>query len=346
VSLDAVFDRFLPQIEAELREIVRIPHHSLGTYYGMMRYHLGWTDESLQPVQVNSGKRLRPVLCLLSCEAAGGDPVCALPAACAVELVHNFSLVHDDIQDGSHYRRGRRAVWDIWGAPHGINVGDGLFVLARLALHRLADNAVPLERCQAVTQVLDRACLALCEGQFFDMSFEDRVDVDLDQYLWMIGRKTAALFAAAAEAGALLATDDAGVVESYRVFGYNLGLAFQIQDDMLGTWGDEQVTGKSAATDIRDKKKALPAVYGLSYTPDRQAARELARLYAREGPLDEDAVQSALAILEVVDAHQYAERMAEDYLQKALDGLAQSGAVNPAESDLRKLAVSLLDRVV
>jgi geranylgeranyl diphosphate synthase type I len=166
----------------------------------------------------------------------------------------------------------------------------------------------------------------------------------LDQYLWMIGHKTAALFAASVEIGALLATDDAGAVESYRAFGQNLGLAFQIQDDILGAWGDERVTGKSAATDIRDKKKALPAVYALSYAPDRQAARELASLYTREGPLDEAAVQSALAILEKVGARQHAEQMAEDYFRKALDGLAQSGRENAAQSHLRDLAAALLGR--
>ena len=147
-------------------------------------------------------------------------PACqqALPAAGALELIHNFSLVHDDIQDGSHYRRGRRAVWDIWGTAHGINVGDGLFVLARLALHRLRARGVPLERCQAATLAFDEACLSLCEGQFFDMTFEERLDVDLDQYLWMILHKTAALLAAAMQMGATLDTDDADLIEHLRSF--------------------------------------------------------------------------------------------------------------------------------
>lgn len=344
MSLKEAFDRLLPQIEAELQEIVRAPHHSQGAYYGMMRYHLGWVDENLIKYSAHSGKRLRPILCLLSCEAAGGDAQNALPVAGALELIHNFSLVHDDIQDGSHYRRGRRAVWDIWGKPHGINVGDGLFALAHLALHRLEDREVPLARRVAISQTLDRACLALCEGQFFDMSFEDRVDVDLDQYLWMIGHKTAALFAASTKAGALLATGDDEVVESYHRFGQNLGLAFQIQDDILGAWGDERLTGKSAATDIRNKKKALPAVFGLSYGPDREAARDLARLYAQEAPLDEASIQAALAILDRVGARQYAEDLAEQYYRQALTNLDQAGSGNAAQSILRELAASLLGR--
>ena len=344
MSLKEAFDRFLPRIEAELQDIVHASHHSLANYYGMMRYHLGWTDAALQPIQANSGKRLRPLLCLLSCEAASGEPLQAIPAAAAVELIHNFSLVHDDIQDGSHFRRGRRAVWDLWGAAHGINVGDGIFVLARLALHRLGDRDVPLLRRQAATLALDRACLALCEGQFFDMNFEDRRDVDLDQYLWMIRHKTAALLAASARLGSTIATDDADLIDCYYHFGENLGMAFQIQDDILGAWGDEQVTGKSAATDIRDKKKALPVVYALNQSDDHDAARQLAELYTQDGPLDESAIQSALAILDRVGARQYTEEMAERYYHQALQNLDQTGIENAAQSHLRELAASLLGR--
>ena len=238
MTLERITADLLPQIDTELREITRSPHHSLGTYYGMLHYHLGWADEELQPIQTPSGKRLRPLLCLLSCQASGGEPSQALPAACAIELIHNFSLVHDDIQDGSQTRRGRRAVWDIWGLDQGINAGDGLFALAHLALHRLSDRGVPPSRQLAASAALDRACMALCEGQFFDMTFEDLLDVDLDQYIWMIRRKTAALLAAATEIGAILATDDAPGIERFYRFGVHLGFAFQIQDDVLGNWGN------------------------------------------------------------------------------------------------------------
>lgn len=349
MSLQEALDRFLPQIEADLRAAVRAPHHSLAAYYGMLHYHLGWTDASLQPIQANAGKRLRPLLCLLACEAIGGDPKQALPAASALELVHNFSLVHDDIQDGSPVRRGRRAVWDIWGPAHGINVGDGLFVLARLSLDRLGERDVPLNRQQAATLALDRACLALCEGQFFDMTFEERLDVDLDQYLWMIRHKTAALLAASAQLGAIVATDDAEQIGGYYRFGENLGMAFQIQDDILGAWGDEQVTGKSAATDIRDRKKTLPVVYTLNHADDHDAAQQLAEIYRQEAPLDEPAIGSALAILERVGARRYAEEMAGAYYHQALKSLDQAGpdqtwVENAAQSHLRELAASLLGR--
>jgi geranylgeranyl diphosphate synthase type I len=344
LSLRNAFKDLLPQIEADLQEATHLPQQSLRPYYGMMHYHLGWVDEELQPLQANSGKRLRPLLCLLSCQALGGNPQQALPAASALELIHNFSLVHDDIQDGSHTRRGRRAVWDIWGMPHGINVGDGLFVLARLALHRLDNRGVSPSRQQAATLALDQACLALCEGQYFDMAFEDRPDVDLDQYLWMIRHKTAALLAAAAQLGAIVATDDTEQLSRYYRFGENLGMAFQIQDDILGTWGDEKATGKSAATDIRDKKKTLPVVYTLNQTRDRGAAQRLTDLYAQQGPLDESAIQLVLARFEEVGARQHAENAAEEYYRAALQSLEQTGIENMAQSHLHEIAASLLRR--
>lgn len=344
MSLSKLLDELLPQIEVEMQEITRSPHHSLEPYYGMMHYHLGWTDVTLRPLNGNTGKRLRPILCLLSCQAAGGDVQQALPAAAAVELIHNFSLVHDDIQDGSHTRRGRRAVWDIWGLAHGINVGDGLFVLARLALHRLADKGVSLAQRQSATLVLDRACLALCEGQYFDMTFEGRTGVDLDQYLWMIRHKTAALLAAAAELGAIIATENPMTIEHYRQFGENLGMAFQIQDDILGIWGDEEITGKSAATDIRDRKKTLPVVYGLRHREDRDAARRIEEIYTQVDALDRTAIQEVIVLLERIEAQQYAEDMARRYHLQALDHLDHTGPPDETQAQLRELAASLLGR--
>jgi geranylgeranyl diphosphate synthase type I len=311
-----------------------------------MRYHLGWTDQDFSAIEAQTGKRIRPMLCLLSCEALGGRIEQALPAAASVELIHNFSLVHDDIQDGSHTRRGRRAVWDIWGLAQGINVGDGLFVLARLALHRLADRGVSPARQLAATLALDRACLALCEGQYFDMTFEDLLEVDLDQYLWMIRHKTAALLATSAKLGAIVATGDPEQTAHLYQFGENLGMAFQIRDDVLGAWGDEQVTGKSAATDIRDKKKTLPVVYALHRAGDSHTAQTLAELYAQPDLLNSSDIQSALTLLERVGARQYAEDMEARYFSQAIHCLDQISLGASAQSNLRELAESLMGRQV
>jgi len=344
MSRQATFDRLLSQLETELQEIVCPSQPSLESYYDMMRYHMGWLDENLQPIQRSGGKRVRPLICLLSNQMVGGDPHQALPAAAALELIHNFSLVHDDIQDRSPLRRGRPAVWTIWGTDHGINVGDGLFVLARLALHRLAERGVPLARQQAAFAALDRACLDLCEGQYFDMAFEDRLDVSLEQYLWMIRHKTASLLSASARMGALLATDDARLIDSLARFGENLGLAFQIQDDILGTWGDPAITGKSAATDIRDKKKTLPVVYVLNHPEERISAWQLVDLYSQEEPLSDKDIQTTLAILERTGARPYAEEQAAHYYRLAMEALRETGIENTAQSALCELAASLLKR--
>lgn len=343
MTLDAAMAKYLPLVESELAEVVDGPGAALKAYYGMMRYHLGWMDEALRPATTDSGKRIRPMLCLLACEAAGGDPEQALPAAAALELVHNFSLVHDDIQDRSRLRRGRRTVWDLWGPAHGINVGDGLFVLARLALHRMAGKGLEGDRQLRAMHTLDRACLDLCEGQFLDMSFEARVVVSLDEYLWMIRQKTASLLSASAAMGAIVATNSQGVVEGCARLGENLGMAFQIQDDILGIWGDETTTGKSAATDIRDKKKTLPLVYALS-GDHGPASEQLERLLDQPAPLGGADVQAILGILDDTGARERAEGMAEAFFRQALQSLDESGLSRRRQGPLRELATLLSKR--
>ena len=342
MSLKSAFERHLPLIEAELREVLATPHPQLASFYGMMRYHLGWIDESFAPTRGGGGKRLRPVLCLLACQATGGDPDQALPAAAAIELVHNFSLVHDDIEDRSHLRRGRPTVWKVWGVSQAINVGDGLFALAHLAMQRLADRGVPAGRVLTALEILDQACLALTEGQHLDLSFEARLDVGVDEYLSMIRGKTAALFGAAAQLGALIAGSNHESTARYRRFGQNLGLAFQIVDDVLGIWGDPQVTGKPAASDIQQRKKTLPIVLALE-EERRSRGTGLREIYQRE-TIDEEAVGVALNILEDLGVRRYAEEMANDYYRQALVALDATGVENEAQDDLRELAAFLVER--
>jgi geranylgeranyl diphosphate synthase type I len=342
MSLKSAFERYLPLIEAELRKTFTLPHPHLPSLYNMMQYHLGWLDESFAPTTGSSGKRARPVLCLLTCQASAGDPDQALPAAAAIELAHNFSLVHDDIEDQSHLRRGRPTVWKVWGVPQAINAGDSLFVLAHLTILRLADRGTPPERVLSASKIFDEACLALTEGQYLDLSFEARLDVDVEQYLSMIRGKTAALFGAAAQLGALVAENDAESTARYHRFGENLGLAFQIVDDILGIWGNPQVTGKPAADDIRQRKKTLPIVRALE-EEQRTGGKDLRKIYQRE-VISEEAVKAALRILEDLGARRYAEGMANEYYQQALAELDAVGVENEAEGDLRELAAFLVER--
>ena len=307
----------------------------IAPFFAMMRYHMGWLDTDLQPVQAPAGKRLRPLLCMLVCEAVGGQVEHALPAAAAIELVHNFSLIHDDIEDHSEMRRHRTTVWKLWGLPHGINCGDGMFSAALLQLAHLSERGVPPGRALRAQRIMLETCLRLTEGQYLDMEFERRMDVDMDGYLWMIGNKTAALIACATRLGALLGGASESVVDAYGRFGRNLGLAFQVIDDILGIWGQEDETGKSAKSDILTRKKTLPIVYVLQ-DPELQA------LYARE--LTEADVDPVLAILERHQAQAYASRQAALFSARALEALQETGQTSAAHESLYEFAESLLKR--
>jgi geranylgeranyl diphosphate synthase type I len=345
VSLQDLFDRYLPAIEEELRRVLSIPDQRLSPFYGMMHYHLGWTDESFQATPSQAGgKRLRPLFCLLACQAVGGEPQQALPAAAAVELIHNFSLLHDDIEDNSPTRRHRTTVWKIWGEPQAINAGDGMFALAHLALQRLSEKGLPNDRVLAACRVFDQTCLALCEGQYLDMSFEDRLDVDVDQYLAMIHRKTAALLSCSTQLGALLGSGDVGLATHYARFGENLGMAFQIEDDILGIWGEEKVTGKPQAGDIRQRKKSLPIVYALQQEASLPVSTQRVHEVYRQKVIDEDAIKAVLGSLQALGARQHAQQMALDYHRRALADLEATGMENAGQDGLRELAKLLVNR--
>jgi geranylgeranyl diphosphate synthase type I len=345
VSLQDIYDRYLLLIEEELRQVLSIPDQRLSPFYGMMHYHLGWTDESFQATRSQAGgKRLRPLFCLLACQAVGAEPRQALPAAAAVELIHNFSLLHDDIEDNSPTRRHRTTVWKIWGEPQAINAGDGMFALAHLALQRLSEKGLPDDRVLAAYRVFDQTCLALCEGQYLDMSFEDCLDVDIDQYLAMIGRKTAALLSCSTWLGALLGSGDAALATRYARFGENLGMAFQIEDDILGIWGEEKVTGKPEASDIRQRKKSLPIVYVLQQEASLPVSEQRVHKVYRRKVIDEDDVKVVLGYLQAVGARQYAQQMALDYHGRALAELRATGMENEGQDGLWELAKLLVNR--
>ena len=334
-------DEYLAALENELRALVASPASAYNPYYGIFRYHLGWTDTNFAEMKSDTGKRLRPLLCLLSCEATCGDWRRALPVAAALELAHNFSLIHDDIEDNSDERRGRAAVWKVWGLAHGLNAGDGMFVLARLALDRLCARGFSDAKCTAISRVFDEATLALCQGQFLDLGFEARLDVTTDEYLRMIHGKTAALISASTRIGAMLATDDETIVDAFARFGENIGNAFQITDDILGIWGDPSVTGKSAATDILTRKKSLPAIIGLNHL---QFGAALRAIYS-QAVLSQDDVARVLALLAQVGAREQAQRRADEFRAAALAALDATGIQNRVLDRLREMADAMTKRV-
>ena len=233
ISSDIDLSVLIADTEAEIMRVVEDRDASTVGVYEMIRYHLG-LDGDDGP----RGKRMRPLLGLLAYMSITGDHRAALPGAAAVELGHNFSLVHDDIEDGDVERRHRPTLWTLHGVPQAINTGDLIFSLSRVALHRLTDLGFSDTKVLRLMRLYDETCVELCEGQYLDIATsasDEPMSVEL--YFDMIGRKTAALISASIEAGALLATDDDEVIARYRRFGWSLGLAFQVNDDLLGIWG-------------------------------------------------------------------------------------------------------------
>ncbi len=335
MSLQTWSNALLPAIEAELqRQAARLDEPRTRPFYEMLAYHMGWSGEGAGPEA--QGKRIRPLLVLLTTASCGADWKSALPAAAAVELVHNFSLVHDDIQDNSDRRRGRPTVWKKWGMPQGINAGDALFALSNLAVLDLTP-AYPAETALKAASILHAACLDLTSGQFLDISYEKRTDLALEDYWPMIGGKTAALLSACCSLGALLGGADEPIQQAYRDFGHYLGLAFQVQDDLLGIWGDSVLTGKSTESDLAVGKKSLPVLYGLS------KGGEFARRWA-QGPIRPEEVPALADLLAREGARLHAQEAADQMTDLALQSLRLAEPQGEAGEALFELANRLLER--
>jgi geranylgeranyl diphosphate synthase type I len=302
----------------------------------MLAYHLGWEGEGASPEA--RGKRIRPLLLLLTCAAAGGEWQRALPAAAAVELIHNFSLIHDDIQDNSPLRRGRPTVWKRWGIPQAINSGDAMLTLAHLSALRLA-GTISTEVALQAGIIFQGACLQLTRGQYLDLSYEARGALSLDDYWTMVSGKTAALLSTCTEVGALTAQVNPGSRAHYRRFGHSLGLAFQALDDILGIWGDAASTGKSIESDLLAGKKSLPVLYGLEQNGP------FARRWS-QGPLQVEEIAGMAAQLEAEGGRDYAQEAASQLTAAALKALAEADPQGEAGQALMELAGRLLRRQV
>ena len=262
--------------------------------FGWMRYHLGWEDADGVGVNASPGKMIRSVGLLLTAEIAGGTLEQSIPAGAAVELVHNFSLLHDDIEDRSDRRRGRPALWTFAGEAQAINTGDGMYTMAHKAMHRLEDRGVSSGRILAAMRELDDACLHLVRGQYADMKFEEQRNVTVDDYLAMAYGKTAAMFSAPFAIGAIIAGADEALIQACRNAGRHIGLAFQMVDDILGIWGDPEITGKPVQDDLRSRKMTFPVVTILEGNSD--AAVILKRLYTSPSESDSELREMAALI--------------------------------------------------
>lgn len=316
---------------------------AVGTLPPLLRhiagYHLGWTDEHGCATSASSGKAVRPTLTLLAAEAVGGDPEHALPAAAAVELVHNFSLVHDDVIDRDSTRRHRPTAWVVFGLGPALLAGDALLALAQAVLATSGHPAA-----QDATAMLSGAAIELTEGQCADLSFERRSDIGLPECFAMVEAKTAALLGCAGAIGARFGGGCPDRVEHLGGFGRNLGIAFQLVDDLLGIWGDPAATGKPVFSDLQSRKKSLPVVAALaSGTP---AGRELASLFGREGEMSSEELARAGEAVDLAGGRAWTEAQVDVFLDRAMHDLEGARLEGPAADRLRSLAhlIGRMDR--
>jgi geranylgeranyl diphosphate synthase, type I len=331
------------QIRAEMQAAYPAHAAAVREFYAMQEYHLGWRNRALEVEYADPGKLLRPIITMLCCAMMGGTQATALPLAAGIQLIHDFSLIHDDIQDNSDLRRGRTTLWTIWGLAQGINAGDGMFVVAHLAIQRLRQTGLGAEQVLEILARFDRTILAICEGQYLDISFEGKQTVTEDEYVAMVTRKTAVLLAACCELGALAANASDADALALGEFGLHLGISFQMQDDILGIWGDPTVTGKPDAADLLRRKQSLPVIYALA---GEASDGPIHRLYAT--PAGDDAgLAEAREAIDASGAQAYTAQLAELHYVTACAALARVQVVDGAvQTQLQVLAASLLGRSV
>lgn len=330
-----------PELEAAIAEL----GNDAPLMARMIRFHLGWIesngDATTHDVRTTvQGKRIRPAIAFLTCAAGGGAMEAAAPLAAAIELLHNFTLIHDDIQDRSPNRRHRATVWRVWGDGQAINAGDALFALSHLALFRLRET-LAAGRLLDLATAFDRTTLAIVRGQVQDLGFEGRADVSPADYLSMITNKTAAIVQLAAAAGAAVGGADEARATAFGDFGLAVGIGFQIRDDLLGIWGASDTTGKDAADDIRRRKQSLPILLLRAQATEAERDR-LRELYQQE----EIGAGGIAEILAMLAAHQIEQQVAaqvQEYHDRAAAALraATGDAANPATAAL----FTLIDRL-
>ncbi|MFN2304721.1 MAG: polyprenyl synthetase family protein [Anaerolineales bacterium] len=311
MSLLELQGRFIPQIEDSLQvKINTFDFKESSPLKRMLTYQMGWTIDGAKD---GGGKRIRPFLTLLCAGAFKNNIEAAIPAAIAIEFLHNFTLIHDDIQDQSPLRHGKPTLWKKWGLAQAINAGDALFSISQLALLDLAATTND-HICYLAAQELNQVCLKLTQGQYLDIAFESLDNVEINTYFDMIEGKTAALISFSTFAGGLVTDQTSEVLDLLSTFGQSVGMAFQIQDDYLGIWGDPLITGKSAASDIMTRKKTLPILYGLNHCS----------VFLEEWQntkMTKSHVLNMANILEDCGAKQFVQTKATGYTEKAFNTL-------------------------
>jgi geranylgeranyl diphosphate synthase type I len=302
-------------------------------------YHRGWNDIHGAPLggPDRGGKMVRPALVLLSALAVGGTAQCAVPGAVAVELVHDFSLLHDDVIDGDRLRRHRPAVWAAFGIPAAVLAGDALLVRAVNSLSSLRTPGA-----DAALRELSSTLEALLRGQSEDVVFEGALGIGVDQYLRMAAGKTGSLMGCACALGGTLAGAPPGRVEGLRDFGRHLGVAFQCVDDLLGIWGSSERSGKPVGADVRARKMSLPVLTALA--DEGEAGARLAELYGSAGPLGDAEVELATALITRAGGREATQQEADRQIAAAMRALSRAEPAPAAYRQLHDFAMLMSDR--
>ena len=336
MTLSTTVDDLTARVDAELSSIVTSRDMRL---YQMMSYHMGWADERGRIGAAALRERTHGVLCLLACGAVGGDLDTALPAAAAVELVHNFCQIHDDVQGGVPQRHNRDAIWWVWGPAQAINAGDGMHAMARLALFRLLQRGISSTTTFQAVQLLDEASLHTCEGRFLDLEAQERIDMGVEAYLEMVRGKTGALTSCAMKLGALLTTNDGRLLDAFAKCGSDLGVAMQIRADLRELWGNGQ-DAPAPSPEVMNKKKLLPVVYALEKASISEK-RRLGDIYFKRVLQSEDVV-GLRNVIEELGARGECERLVQRYRAEAVGALDVSGVTVEGRAQIEEFVDSLL----
>lgn len=283
------------------------------------------------------GKRIRPLLVLLSADLLSIDWQKVLPAASAIEMLHNFSLIHDDIEDHSPLRRGKETIWKKWGIEKAVNIGDMLFILAAQTMQTSASD-FGLNQSAEGSQLFLQTASSIMQGQQMDMAFEGDVEITTEDYLFMIREKTAALLAHSCEISAVLANSDPTIRQKFHAFGLNLGMAFQVYDDWLGIWGKESQTGKTECSDLIEKKISFPVLLGL------QQSAPFYDVWHATLPISKNQAQEMAGILSRTGIEAQVLEKASYYNDVALKALESINGKEAAKDAIRTVAEDLVKR--
>ena len=335
LSLPKIFDQYQDDIISYTKSFYKELNDDLYTTH---KYFLGWIDES--GLESNSsGKSFRPSLMMLINESLGGQKNNILPLAMSIELFHNFSLIHDDIEDRDEIRRNRKTVWKIWGEPKGIISGNSMHSLASEAINLLPESLN--EKKVFLRKLINRTCLSVIEGQYLDISFEDTFEIRVENYLEMISKKTGALIETSSILGCSLEKTSIENISLFTKLGKLFGQIFQIKDDYLGIWGD-QTLGKPIGSDIIKKKKSLPILHLIQSSKERDK-KTINNIFSQK-IIDEKSKKIILDLMQMYDVNSYCQEILESKFiicKEIIDKLDISGVY---KKDLHNINTFLMYR--